>query len=88
MIINDFTFRGDLESEEVLTALCAGFDETPPKCSLLLKQIKQKKGIYEHSGLGPLSIFGIVLVVLIIFICVLGVYRKFVKREIKDEMRT
>ena len=88
MLINDFTFRGDFESEEVLTALCAGFDKTPPKCSHLLKQIKQKKGIYEPSGLEPLSIFGIVAVVLIVLACVLGVYRKLVKREIKDEMRT
>ena len=46
MLINDFTFRGDLEADEVLTALCAGFKEPPEKCNELLKQVEIKKGKY------------------------------------------
>ena len=36
MFINNFVFRGDIEPDEVLTALCAGFAEPPDKCQILL----------------------------------------------------
>ena len=75
MLINDFVFRGDIETDEVLTALCAGFAEPPDKCQILLEEIRKKKGFFDEEKsnmkmkiiIGALTGFCMVLVTILMF---------------------
>ena len=45
MFINEQTYRGDIENDAVITALCAGFADPPKKCHELMTEVDKRKGL-------------------------------------------
>ena len=89
VVINNQTFRGQLEVEAVLNAICAGFEDPPRMCSKYLGTndinnpdllfMREKRHTFGRVvGL----CFAIVLSVILILCC----YRRHAKREMKVQM--
>lgn len=91
VVINNQTFRGQLETQAVMNAICAGFLEPPRMCKRLLHaaNIEHDVGlgvIYYHDGYRihhVLSVFVLCLLVLAIVLCL---YRRHARREMKEHM--
>ena len=75
MFINEQTYRGDIENDAVITALCAGFADSPKKCHELMTEVDKRKGL-KPSWIGNLTILSIILSVLLVLLGVLFGYRK------------
>ena len=45
MFINEQTYRGDIENDAVLTALCAGFADPQGTCHKLMAEVDKRKGL-------------------------------------------
>ena len=92
-MINNSTFRGQLETQSVMNAICAGFGEAPKMCKRLLdsKDIEHDFGegiIYFDDGYKAHHVIGICVfftVSLLIFLCC---YRRHAKRQMKSVMDT
>jgi len=92
IVINNATYRGQMESQAVLNAICAGFKDTPNICKPILEDDDLKEdfetGTYQISDHG--YSFGQVIVncviALFILICVLYCYRRHAKRQMKETM--
>ena len=89
LVINQKTYRGQIEPMTVFNAICAGYTETPDQCLKTLHKTKTVKSTkYEDGDSIPVgAIVGIVL--LIVFVNVLIVYmcRRKAKREMNSEMQ-
>ena len=89
IVINNQTFRGQLEVEAVLNAICAGFEDPPRMCSKFLStnDVNRADLIFmreKKHGFGKVILlcFVIVLSVAIILCC----YRRHAKRQMRKEM--
>jgi len=92
VVINNQTFRGQLETQALMNALCAGFNEPPRMCKRLLhaKDIEHNIGlgvITYHDGYKLRHVFGIFSMCLLILFFVLCIYRRHAKREMKQVMK-
>ena len=84
-MINNRTYRGQLESLAVFNALCAGFANPPAMCQGTL-------GSYSPDFLPEEGIKGSLIVMIIIVLALLNVvivycYRRYSKREMQNEMQ-
>jgi len=85
LVINNRTYRGQLESLAVFNAICAGFSTPPSMCSATLGAytpdfLPTDEGI--RSGVIVAIVVALVLVNVIIVYC----YRRYSKREMNTEM--
>lgn len=86
IVINNATYRGQMESQAVMNAICSGFHDTPQICKPILEdpdlQDDFEVGVYNISdhgyGLGQILI--ICLIAVIILMVVLYCYRRHAKR--------
>jgi hypothetical protein len=88
LVINSQIFRGDMEASAVMVALCAGFQNTPEAC--LPHVDKPSKHSGSDSSDSGISVWAIVLIVvgaLIALMVILYLYRRWIKREMNNEMR-
>ena len=83
VVINGETFRGQVNPDNILEAVCESFTDMPRYCKTWLK----KEGIVVEDGISNfalgLIIFGLLVVNLIIVIA----YRAYLNKEIKQEMK-
>lgn len=86
LIINNQTFRGDLESVEVMTALCAGFKDQPSYCLEYFDDISDKNTV-EDGRINPKTVALIIIFSLIIFVVILILYRKWLRRDTSERMK-
>ena len=92
VVINNSTFRGQLETQAVMNAICAGFLKAPHFCKKLLKN----KDILDDIGAGVIYfddgyrikhlvwIFLVFVIVLCVYMCL---YRRKAKREMNAMMK-
>lgn len=76
-MINNITYRGNLDAEDVFEALCAGFEHKPEEC-----EIKRMNLEGLTHGTFVLVIAGFT-VLLVLAICL---FRRYMKREMQSEM--
>merc|ERR1719284_793196 len=87
IVINNATYRGQMESQAVLNAICAGFKDTPNICKPILEDEDLKDdyetGTYQISdhGYSLGQVIVICVIALVILICVLYCYRRHAKRQ-------
>lgn len=92
VVINDVTFRGQVNPRNVFQAICAGYRDPPKEC----KDWYESEGIKEeytipirdedsdHIGAGTAALIFCVFItsnILIVFL-----YRKYLQKEIKKDM--
>lgn len=83
LVINNQTFRGQLEVEAVLNAICAGFYTTPKMCSKYLStnDINNKELLFMTEGRhGYLKVAFLCSVIMFVVFLILCCYRRFAKR--------
>jgi hypothetical protein len=91
VVINNSTFRGQLETQAVMNAICAGFREPPKMCKRLLNDMNIEEDIglgivYYDDGYQVHHIVAICLFFtfsLIVFLCM---YRRHARRQMKHVM--
>lgn len=91
IVINNITYRGQIEKLEVFNALCAGFKNSPDICKETLgivtpDALTRFKNSFSKSSLTTNSIILIVVAVLFINIAIVYCYRRKAKREMHDHM--
>jgi hypothetical protein len=84
IVINNRTYRGQLESMAVFNAICSGFAISPKMCSSVL-------GAYTPDFLPEGGIRASVIVIIVISLILVNViivycYRRYSKREMQSEM--
>jgi hypothetical protein len=90
-VINNSTYRGQLETQEVMNAICAGFAEPPKMCKRILsdEDIESDLAVgiyYFDDGYSMKHVIGICAfftLSLLVFLCC---YRRHAKREMKYVM--
>lgn len=91
IIINNSTYRGQLETQAVMNAICAGFKDAPRMCKRILQiaDIEHNIGegvIYYNDGYRVHHVL-LVCAAFLVFLCIfLCCYRRYAKREMKRTM--
>mmetsp|Transcript_24715 Transcript_24715/g.18704 ORF Transcript_24715/g.18704 Transcript_24715/m.18704 type:complete len:104 (+) Transcript_24715:263-574(+) len=96
LVLNNFTFRGDLEGRDVFYAVCSGFREKPGACKKKAFDEKMEDGILhvvtpdgksvDDQVRNSQLIIAIILVALVNLGC-LAVFRYFHKQRQSEVMR-
>lgn len=91
IVINNSTYRGQLETQQVMNAICAGFQEPPKMCKRLLsdQDILMNIGegvIYFNDGYTPEQVIGIASIYIVAVLLFLCCYRRSAKRQMKRTM--
>jgi hypothetical protein len=87
LVINNRTYRGQLESLAVFNALCAGF-ATPPKiCDGTLGSYTPDFLSTQDEGIKSGVIIAIVLLLVLVNVVIVYCYRRYSKREMQNEMQ-
>ncbi|CAG9319677.1 unnamed protein product [Blepharisma stoltei] len=81
IVINNQTYRGNWESEEVCEAICASFENMPKACI----NMEHNQNNEDIASIG--SVVGILLGMIALFAIALAAYRYKVKQEMKKNMR-
>ena len=87
LIINNQTFRGDLEAEEVLMAICAGFRVKPEYCEEYFENIDEEGKTVTKKGVSGSTIMIIVLFSVLLLLAILFFYRKWLRRDMNIRMK-
>ena len=82
VMINNMTFQGNLESNDIFEAICTFFKDEPSFCFQGNKNENQNDSNSRHLYLF-LLIFAIFLLV---FVIMIKIYKKIVKKELEEEM--
>lgn len=87
MTINKQTYRGDLVSENILEAICAGMQNKPKPCIEFYKEenIPFQVPKIENNVTTELLIFIVVLLV-VVNIALIVAYRKCAKKELEEDI--
>jgi hypothetical protein len=80
LVVNNRTYRGQLESLAVFNAICAGFANPPSMCSATL-QSYQPDFLPEEDGIKSGVIVAIVVILVLLNIIIVYCYRRYAKRE-------
>ena len=82
LLINNQTFRGDIEADEVLTAICAGFKSKIPKPCMARDHHRHKRGgsSSDNDGISIWTILSIIILCLLFLVLILYCYRRWLKR--------
>lgn len=86
LVINNRTYRGQLETLAVANAICAGFATPPPECTAILNSaspdfLTEDRGI--RGGVIVAIVFGLIFINIIVVYC----YRRYSRREMQQEMQ-
>lgn len=81
VVINNRTFRGQLESLSVFNALCAGFLNPPKMCLATLSAATPDFINLDNEGIKGTVIVVLVLVLILINVLIVYCYRRYSKRE-------
>lgn len=89
IVINEQTFRGQLEIEAVMNGICAGFMNPPSMCRRLLdsNDFHDTKIIFlQDDEVSILSVLMICLSIVGGVVLILCIYRRHVRRSMKTEI--
>jgi hypothetical protein len=96
VVINNITFRGQLNPYNVFEAICAGYKDTPHECTnFLLEEGMDPKLNQEMfdiqqakiNGVKQTTFFGILALLVVVNIILVLAYRKCLQKEIQDDMK-
>lgn len=93
LLINNQTFRGDLESDEVMGAVCAAYIVKPSACDEWYEKFfpteekHRRRHRRRHSGMGGSTLLIIVLFSFLTFGALMFFYRRWMRKELNKEMR-
>lgn len=86
IIVNGIAYRGDLEPDEVLKMVCAGFNKQPEYC---VEYFSQDEGgtVKKTIGVSAGTVLLIMFFAIVAFLAVLLVYRWWIRKDMKQKMR-
>lgn len=87
LVINNQTFRGQLEVEAVLNSICAGFYDVPKMCSKYLStnDVNNAELLFMREGRHSYGrVFFICFAVMFTVMIILCCYRRVAKRQMKS----
>lgn len=87
IIVNSQTMRGDIEAQEVMQAICAGFKDAPAACKGILDPHPPATPGYETEGVSMTTLIVVVALAVLLLVAVLVVYRMWLKREMNSELK-
>ena len=90
IVINQKTYRGQIEPLSVYNALCAGFTNPPEQCYKTLHLKKEAQALNTEEEMDDISVGAIIAaVIVIILLNIVVVYccRRRAKREMANEMQ-
>jgi len=87
-VINQKTYRGQIQPLSVFNAICAGFTHPPDQCLKTLHMAKNvvKETIVDGDGIGAGAIVAIVVSLILINVLIVYCCRRKAKREMNSEM--
>ena len=85
MIVNGVAYRGDLEADEVLKMVCAGFNKQPRYCTEYFSETEQESA--KKKGVSAGTVLLIMFFALIAFVAVLFFYRRWLRRDMNTKMK-
>jgi hypothetical protein len=93
IVINNSTYRGQIETQAVFNAICAGFYTPPSACRQILgtEDVGHKLEIgiiYYDDGYSMGHVVGIIFIFTLMLIITLCFYRRFAKRQMKEILNT
>lgn len=83
LVINGETFRGQVNPDNIMEAVCESFKEMPKYCKTWLKQ----EGIVFEDGVSNTALGMIIFALLVANLIIVVLYRAYLNREIKSEMK-
>lgn len=86
VVINNRTYRGQLEDLAVFNALCAGFQTTPSMCQSTLNNYKPDFVASPEDGIRGGVIVGIVTGLILLNVVIVYCYRRYSRREMQSQM--
>jgi cbb3-type cytochrome oxidase subunit 3 len=90
IVINNQTFRGQLEVEAVMNAICAGFADPPRMCKRVLDDNNTEDGVlifdFDEDMVPMHHVAGVILFTMLTVTCVLCLYRRHAKRQMKTQI--
>ena len=92
IVINNSTYRGQLETQAVMNAICSGFHDPPSICKPLLEDNDLEDdldtGIYVvyDDGYKVWHVLLICFFSILILLVTLCFYRRYAKRQMKEVM--
>lgn len=88
-MINQKTYRGQIEPLSVFNAVCAGFTNPPDQCLKTLHMEKKvvKTTIVDGDGISVGAIVGIVVALILINVVIVYCCRRKAKRDMNNEMQ-
>jgi hypothetical protein len=96
VVINNVTFRGQLNPYNVFEAICAGYKDTPSECINFLisegmapnlNQEEYDAESAKRSGVRQTTFMGIIALLVVANIILVLAYRKCLQKEIQDDMK-
>ena len=89
IVINQKTYRGQIEPMSVFNAICAGFTSPPDQClkTLHLEKTIQKTVIDDGESISVVLIVGIVVLLILINVLIVYCCRRKAKRDMNNEMQ-
>jgi Na+/melibiose symporter-like transporter len=85
VVVNNRTYRGQLESLAVFNALCAGFLNAPSMCNQILGS-NTPDFTDREQGITAGAIVAVVIGLILLNITIVYCYRRHSKREQQQEM--
>lgn len=91
IVINNSTYRGQIETQAVMNAICAGFADPPKMCKRLLEDANIENDIgegvlYFDNGYKAHHVVGLAFLYIVVIIFGLLCYRRYAKRKMKETM--
>lgn len=90
IVINNQTFRGQLEVEAVMNAICAGFADPPKMCRRVLEDNNSEDAVlifdFDEDYVPMHHVFGVIMFTMLVVTCVLCLYRRHAKRQMKSQI--
>lgn len=86
MIVNGVAYRGDLEADEVLKMVCAGFNKQPKYCTEYFSETEEKT-VKKKKGVSAGTVLLLMFFALIAFVAVLFFYRRWLRRDMNIKMK-
>ena len=85
MVINNRTFRGDLNPDNVYGAICAGFAKLPKGCGGTDEAtiVVTTRG----EGISGNVLIGVVILLVIVNLILIILYRRCTNREMKEDLQ-
>ena len=89
IVINQKTYRGQIEPMSVFNAICAGFTSPPDQClkTLHLEKTIQKTVVDDGESISVVLIVGIVVLLILVNVLIVYCCRRKAKRDMNNEMQ-